>query len=249
MMPMVSRKSSTPMPLSAWTFLNTSSTIIGFVGAAAGPPCANARRPVPIPVASMMAAAAAITCLDPNLICGASLFLRLRAGVAARRLIAELLQAALELLIELGAFAWVPVAPVTRFTRPVEILADVPQLVDVFSLDDIERFERHISERLDSGVPLHRITFDLRGDLRRRQFHRVRAPAVVLVSGRGERSTDPEQIRPFCKRDRPDADLVPVLFGLRRYVDNPVLGDGAADRVEDVVGQGIDHVLHQFLDG
>jgi hypothetical protein len=41
----------------------------------------------------------------------------------------------------------------TGFTRLVEILADVPQLVDVFSLDDVERFERDISERLDSRVP------------------------------------------------------------------------------------------------
>src|SRR5882672_8996771 len=124
----------------------------------------------------------------------------------------ELLQPTSELLIELGAFARVPVAPMTRFTRLVEILADVPQLVDVFSLDDIERFERHISERLDSCVPLPRITFDLRGDLRRRRFHRVRSRAVVLVSGRSERSTDLEQIRPLRKRDRTDADLVPVLF-------------------------------------
>src|SRR2546426_11286155 len=141
-------------------------------------------------------------------------FLRRRSGVAARRLPAEFLQAPSELLIELGAFAGVPVAPMTRFTRLVEILADVPQLVDVFSLDDVERFERHISERLDSCVPLHRITFDLRADLRLRQFDRVRSRAVVLVSGRSERSTDFEQIRAFCKRDRTDADFVPVLFGL-----------------------------------
>src|SRR5216117_1382572 len=99
---------------------------------------------------------------------GASLILRLRAGVAARRLLVELLQAAPELLIELGAFTRVPVAPMTRLTCLVEILADVPQLVDVFSPDDVERFERHIAERRDSCVPLHRITFDLRGDLRRR---------------------------------------------------------------------------------
>src|SRR5438093_7714768 len=156
MMPMVSRKSSTPMPLSAWTFLNTSSTITGFVGAAARPPCASspARRPIPPAVASMMVTAAAITRLDPSLMCGPSLFLRLRAAVAARRLPAELLQAAPELLIELGAFAGVPVAPMTRFTRLVEILADVPQLLDVFSVGDVERLERHVSERLDSRVPL-----------------------------------------------------------------------------------------------
>src|SRR5204862_3386445 len=190
MMPMVSRKSSTPMPLSAWTFLNTSSTIIGFVGAAARPPCAaRARGPIPLAVASMMVTAAAITRLDPSLMCGPSLFLRLRAAVAARRLPAELLQAAPELLIELGAFAGVPVAPMTRFTRLVEVLADVPQLLDVFSLGDVERLERHVSERLDSRVPLHRITLDLRGDLRRRQFDRVRSRAVVLVSGRSERAT------------------------------------------------------------
>src|SRR5207247_1101178 len=127
MMPMVRRKSSTPMPLSAWTFLNTSSTIIGFAGAAAGPPWATARRPIPIAVASMMVTAAAITCLNPNLICGPSLFRRLRAGGAAQRLLAQFLQAALELLIELGAFARVPVAPMTRLARLVEILADVPQ--------------------------------------------------------------------------------------------------------------------------
>src|SRR5438093_77036 len=129
MMPMVSRKSSTPMPLSAWTFLNTSSTIIGFVGAAARPRCASS-RPIPLAVASMMVTAAAITRLDPSLMCGPSLFLRLRAAVAARRLPTELLQAAPELLIELGAFAGVPVAPMTRFTRLVEVLADVPQLLD-----------------------------------------------------------------------------------------------------------------------
>src|SRR5947208_3544254 len=248
MMPMVSRKSSTPMPLSAWTFLNTSSTIIGFVGAAARPRCASS-RPIPLAVASMMVTAAAITRLDPSLMCGPSLFLRLRAAVAARRLPTELLQAAPELLIELGAFAGVPVAPMTRFTRLVEVLADVPQLLDVFSLGDVERLERHVSERLDSRVPLHRITLDLRGDLRRRQFDRVRSRAVVLVSGRSERATDFQQIRPFRKRDRTGADLVPVLFGLRLDVNYPALGDGGADRVEDVVGHGIDHVLHQFLDG
>src|SRR6266705_3163547 len=99
MMPMVSRKSSTPMPLSAWTFLNTSSTIIGFVGAAACPRCAaRARPPIPIAVASMMATAAAVTRVHPDLIADhLSLFLRLHAGVAARRLLAELLQAAPEL--------------------------------------------------------------------------------------------------------------------------------------------------------
>src|SRR5438874_3412139 len=143
----------------------------------------------------MATTATAIACLDPNLICGPSLLPRLHAGVAARRLLAELLQAAPELLIELGAFARIPVAPMTCLTRLVEILADVPQLVDVFSLDDVDRFERHIPERLDACVPFDRITFDFRGDLCRRQFDRIRSGAVVLVSGRRERSTNPEQIR------------------------------------------------------
>src|SRR5262245_23444094 len=96
-----------------------------------------------------------------------SRFLRLRAGAAPRRRIAQFFEALPELPIELGAFSRVPVAPMARFTRLVEILADVPQLRDVFSLDDVERFERDVSERLDSCVPLHRIAFDLGGDLRR----------------------------------------------------------------------------------
>ena len=65
MMPMVSMKSSTPMPLSAWTFLKTSSAIFGFAGAAAWPPCAD-MRVVPITVATRMVTAPAIA-LDPTL--------------------------------------------------------------------------------------------------------------------------------------------------------------------------------------
>src|SRR5262245_33772805 len=98
----------------------------------------------------------------------------------------------------------------TRFARLVEILTDVPQLVDVFSPRDIERFERHISERLDSGVPLHGIALDFRGDLGRRQFDSVRSGAVVLVTGRCKGSAYLEEIGAFGERDRAGADLVPV---------------------------------------
>src|SRR5881394_525354 len=63
MMPMVSRKSSTPMPLSAWTFLNTSSAIIGFACGGVWPPSA-------VSVASMTASAAAIAYVDPSFIYG-----------------------------------------------------------------------------------------------------------------------------------------------------------------------------------
>src|SRR5262245_28692694 len=76
----------------------------------------------------------------------ASLFSRLRAAGPARRLLAEFFETPFELPVELGAFARIPVAAMARFTCFVEIFADVPQLVHVFSPGDVERFERHISE-------------------------------------------------------------------------------------------------------
>ena len=78
----------------------------------------------------------------------------------------------------------------TGFARLVEILADVPQLGDIFSLHHVERFERDVSHGLDARVPLDRIAFDLRGDLRRRQFDGVRSRAVVVLSGRRERPAE-----------------------------------------------------------
>src|SRR5262245_1159819 len=182
MMPIVSRKSSTPMPFSAWTFLNTSSTISGF-DTGFWLPCAEARRSIPIAAASVMAIAAAVTGLDATFMAGPSL-LRLLCGGGALRLLAEVLQTAFELLIERRVLARIPVAAMARFARLVEVLADVPQFLDIFSPGHVERLERHVSERLDACVPFHGIALDLRGDLRGRELDRVRPRAVVLVARR-----------------------------------------------------------------
>src|SRR5262245_8695964 len=247
MMPIVSRKSSTPMPFSAWTFLNTSSTINGF-DPGARPPCAETRRSMPTGAASATTIPAAMTGFHPTFMAGPSRLRPLGGGAAGLGLLAEFLQAAFEVLIELRVLARIPVAAVARFAGFVEVLADVPQLLDVFSFGHVEGLESHVSERLDSRVPLDRVAFDFRGDLRRRQLDRVRAGAVVLVAGRRERPLHLEQVDAFDERDRAGADLVPVLLGLRLDVDRAVFGDGRADRVEQVVGDRIDHVLHQFLD-
>src|SRR5215468_2581400 len=230
MMPMVSRKSSTPMPFSAWTLVNTSSTIIGF-DAGARPACAAARRSAPIAAASVMTIAEAMTRLDPTFMMRPSPPLRLRGG-AGGRLIAVLLQTAFELLIELRILARIPVAAMARLACLVEVLADIPQLLDIFPLGYVERLERHVSERLDACVPFHGITLDFRGDLRGRELDRVRARAVVLVAGRGERPLDLEQVDALHERHRAGANLVPVLFGLRLDVDRAFPGDGGADSVE-----------------
>jgi len=159
----------------------------------------------------------------------------------------ELVEAPLQLPIELGAFAWIPVAAMARLARLVEILADVPQLGDVLPLRDVERLERHVSQRFDARIPLDGIALHLGGDLRRREFDGVRAGAVVFVAGRRERPPNLEEVRAFGERDGAGADLVPVVFGLRLDVDRPLPGDRGSDRVEDVVGDRIDHVLHQLF--
>src|SRR3954468_14632239 len=164
MMPIVNMKSSTPMPLSACTLVNTSSTINGRPGATVWLDCAEARRLALITPASMIAAAAA-TYLDPDVMCGPSSFLRRRGGAAAWRPGAEFLETASEFSVELRALARVPVAAMTRFARFVEILADVPQLGDIFSLRDVERFESNVAQRFDAGVPFDRVAFPLGSDL------------------------------------------------------------------------------------
>src|SRR5262249_22735767 len=139
MMPMVSRKSSTPMPLSAWTFVNTSSTIFGVAAAVGWPACAAARGAVAAAAASIVTSPAAIAFVGPNVIGPPSLFLRRRPGAATPRPLAELLEAAAQLGVELGAFARIPVAAMAGLARGVEILADIPQLGDVAALHDVER--------------------------------------------------------------------------------------------------------------
>src|SRR5438309_11447714 len=99
----------------------------------------------------------------------------------------EVAQTTIELAVKLGGFAGIPVASVTVFTRLFEIIGRVPQLVHILAPYDVEGFETDISQRLDSRVPFHRIGFELRRDLIRRQLHRGRADAVVQISRRGER--------------------------------------------------------------
>src|SRR5262249_37520143 len=229
-----------------WTFLNTSSAIFGAAGAAGCGLCARTAGRVPATVASITTAAP-IACFDPNIM-DASLLLLRRGGAPALLLFVEFLQAALEAAVELGVFARIPVAAVALLARFVEVLADVPHLVDVFPLGDLHRFERDVPERLDARVPFDGIALDLRGDLRRRQFDGMRTLAVVLVARRRERAAHLQQVRAFGQRDGADADLFPVLSGLRHVVHDALLRDRRADGIEEVVRDRVDHVLHQFFD-
>src|SRR6185436_19733200 len=84
----------------------------------------------------------------------------------------ELLETPIELLQQ-SLVAGIPVLDVTALTGLVEILGGVPQLPGVPLLHDLEDLEADVSQRLDLGIPEHRIGLELGQDLRRRQFLRV----------------------------------------------------------------------------
>jgi hypothetical protein len=77
---------------------------------------------------------------------------------------------------------------VAAFTRVVEVLARVPQLLGVFPLHDVQHLKANIPQGLDPGIPLDRIFFDLRRNLVGRKFHRAQTDAVIDIAGRRERS-------------------------------------------------------------
>src|SRR5262249_18965812 len=118
-------------------------------------------------------------------------------------------QTTIELAVELGRLARIPVASVTALAGLLEIVGRVPQLLDVPAPHDVHRLETDVSQGLDSGVPFHGIGFDFCGDLIRRQFHRVRACAVVQIAGRSEQPRNFEQVRAFRQRDRCNPDSFP----------------------------------------
>ena len=68
-------------------------------------------------------------------------------------------QTTTELVIELGVLAGIPVASVTVLTRCVEILAGIPQLVDVLPLHDVEDLkpERFAAPRFWHSTPPGRL--------------------------------------------------------------------------------------------
>src|SRR5262249_48329562 len=105
-------------------------------------------------------------------------------------------------LFEQRLVARIPVLDVARLPGAIEVVAGVPELVDLARLHDLHHFEADVAQRFDLGVPQHRIGFELGLDLRRRQLGRVGAGAVVLVAGGREWTRNLQQVDAFGDRHR-----------------------------------------------
>src|SRR6187431_2980056 len=57
--------------------------------------------------------------------------------------------------------ARVPVFDVTAFAGLVEVFTRVPQLFGGLPLDDVERLQPDVAQRLNLGLPEHRVLLDL----------------------------------------------------------------------------------------
>src|SRR5437764_884804 len=99
-----------------------------------------------------------------------------------------------------------------------------------------------LTEHLCRGAKKYPFTWSL-------SRHASTPGRVVQVSRRGEGPRNLQQIRSFRQRRRADADSFPVLLRFRHLLHSTVLVVDDTDRVEDVVGDRVEHVPHQFLDG
>src|SRR5215510_13511198 len=98
------------------------------------------------------------------------------------------MQLRIQLAIELGCLAGIPVASMAALASDIEVFTRIPQFGNVFPLDDVQYLKADISKGLDSCVPLDWVFVDLRRDLVRRQFNGIRSDAVIQIAGRRKRS-------------------------------------------------------------
>jgi hypothetical protein len=78
------------------------------------------------------------------------------------------------LLLEQLVLVGVPEFQVAVFASRVQVVGRVPQLLNVFSLHDIEDLEPNVPQRLDSGIPLDGIPLEFRRNLIGREFGGIR---------------------------------------------------------------------------